>query len=135
MMLMLLLSELTRLEVKLSAEADGLHVQAPAGTWTEELCQAMAEHKAALLCYAACSSVETVDGLGVLTGARRELDPLCYGTGHGERLRYKIAVRLLRDGMERFYLPGTLWVPKCKEEQERGEVQQERQTQDELPLE
>ena len=122
MMLMLLLTELTRLEVKLSAEPDGLHVQAPPGTLTEELRQAMAGHKAVLLCYAAYSYVETVDGPGILTGARRELDPLCYGTRHGERLRYKIGVRLLRDGMEHFYLPGTLWVPKCREEQERDAV-------------
>jgi tubulysin polyketide synthase-like protein len=108
MMLMLLLTELTRLEVKLSAEPDGLHVQAPAGVLSEELRQAMAEQKEALLRYAACPFVETVDGPGVLTGARQETDPLCYGTRHGERLRYKIGVRLLSDGIERFYLPGTL---------------------------
>ncbi len=40
----------------------------------------MAEHKAALLHYAAHPYVETVNGAGVLTGARRETDPLCYGT-------------------------------------------------------
>jgi hypothetical protein len=49
------------------------------------------------------------DGLGVLTGARQETDPLYYGTRHGERLRHKIGARLLSDGIERFYLPGTLW--------------------------
>jgi TubC N-terminal docking domain len=117
MMLMLLLTELTHLEVNLSVESDCLHVQAPAGALTDELRQSMAEHKAALLRYAAYPYVETVDGPGVLTGARRELDPLCYSTRHGERLRYKIGVRLLRVDMERFYLPGTLWVPKCEEEQ------------------
>lgn len=69
----------------------------------------MAEHKAALLRYAAYPYVETVDGRGVLTGARRETDPFCYGTRYGERLRYKIGVRLLQDGIERFYLPGTIW--------------------------
>jgi hypothetical protein len=53
--------------------------------------------------------VHTPDGEGVLTGARQETDPLCYGTRHGERLRYKIGVRLLSDGIERFSLPGTLW--------------------------
>ena len=134
-MLIPLLTELTRLEVNLSAEPDGLHVQAPAEVLTDELRQAMAEHKVALLRYATYPYVETVDGLGTLTGTRRETDPFFYGTRHGERLRYKIGVRLLRDGVERFYLPGTLWVPKCEEEQERGEVQQGRQPQDELPLE
>ena len=49
MMLMLLLTELTRLDVHLSAGPDGLHVQAPAGALTDELHQAMTEHKAALL--------------------------------------------------------------------------------------
>jgi TubC N-terminal docking domain len=109
MMLMLLLTELTRLGVQLSAEAEGLKVDAPAGALTDELRQAMVEHKAALLRYAACPSVQTPDGAGVLTGARQETDPLCYGTRHGERLRYKVGVRLLSDGVERFYLPGTLW--------------------------
>ena len=109
MMLMLLLTELTRLEVQLSAEADGLKVDAPAGALTDELRQAMAEHKAALLRYAAYPYVKTVDGLGVLTGAFQETGPLCYGTRHGERLRYKIGVRLQSSGIERFYLPGTLW--------------------------
>ena len=37
MMLMLLLSELTRLEVKLSVESDGLHVRALAGNGLEGL--------------------------------------------------------------------------------------------------
>ena len=108
MMLMLLLTELTRLEVKLSVESDGLHVQAPAGAMTEEMRQAMVEQKAALLRYAACPTVETIDGPGILTGVRQETDPLCYGTRHGERLRYKVGVRLVLDGVERFYLPGTL---------------------------
>jgi TubC N-terminal docking domain len=109
MMLMLLLTELTRLDVHLSARPDGLHVQAPAGVLTDELRQAMTEHKAVLLRYADSPYVETVDGPGVLTGTRQETDPLCYGTRHGERLRYKVGVRLLADGIERFYLPGTLW--------------------------
>lgn len=108
MMLMLLLTELVRLEVKLAAEADGLHVQAPAGAVSEELRQAMAEHKTALLRYAACPTIESIDGPGVLTGARQETDPLCFGTRHGERLRYKVGVQLLHDSKERFYLPGTL---------------------------
>ena len=54
MMLMLLLTEHTHLEVRLLAENDGLHIQAPAGALTDELRQAMMEHKAALLRYAAC---------------------------------------------------------------------------------
>src|SRR5712691_10569255 len=115
MMLMLLLTELTRLEVKLSIESNALHVHAPAGALSDELRQAMAEHKEALLCYAAYPYIETVDGRGVLTGARQELDPFYYGTRHGERLRYKIGVRLLHDGVERFYLPGTLWEMEDKE--------------------
>lgn len=120
MMLMLLLTELTRLEVKLVAEADALHVQAPTGVLSEELRQAMTEHKTALLHYAACPTIETIDGPGVLTGARQDTDPLCFGTRHGERLRYKIGVRLVQDGVERFYLPGTLWQAKHQEERRDG---------------
>ena len=112
MMLMLLLTELTRLDVQLSVEPDGLKVDAPAGALTDVLRQAMTEHKAALLRYVALPFVETPDGPGVLTGARQETDPLCYGTRHGERLRYKVGVRLLSDDIERFYLPGTLWQGK-----------------------
>ena len=41
MMLMLLLSELTRLGVHLSAEPDGLWIKAPAGVLTGDLRQAM----------------------------------------------------------------------------------------------
>jgi len=119
MMLMLLLTELTRLQVQLSAEPDGLKVDAPAGALTDELRRAMAEHKEALLRYAVFSYVETVDGRGMLTGTRRETDPFYYGTQHGERLRYKIGVRLLRDGVERLYLPGTVWEAERTEEQER----------------
>jgi tubulysin polyketide synthase-like protein len=88
-MLMLLLTELTYLDVHLLAGHDGLHVQAHAGALSDELRQAMAEHKAALLHYATYPYVQTVDVLGALTGTRQETDPLCYGTRHGERLRYK----------------------------------------------
>ena len=49
MMLLLLLTELIRLDVHLSSGPDGLHIQAPAGTLTDELHQRMMEHKAALL--------------------------------------------------------------------------------------
>ncbi len=108
MMLTLLLTELTRLDVHLLAEFDGLHVKAPAGVLTDELRQAMQEHKAALLRYALYPYVETIDGLGTLTGARREQDAIFSRSRHWERLRYKIGVKLLLDGVERFYLPGTV---------------------------
>ena len=101
MMLILLLTELARLEVYLSVESDGLHVQAPIGMLTDELRQAMIEHRAALLRYAADPAVETIDGLGYLTGNRQE---------RKERLRYKVGVVLLHDGIERFYYPGMLSV-------------------------
>ena len=116
MMLMLLLTELTRLEVQLTAEPDGLKVDAPAGVLSGELRQAMAEQKAALLHYAAYPYVETVNGRGRgrLSGDRRETDPFCYGTRHKERLRYKVGVRFLQNGVERLYLPGTLWEVKQK---------------------
>jgi TubC N-terminal docking domain len=52
MMLMLLLTELARLEVQLSVASDGLHVQAPVGALTDELRQAVTEHKSALMRYA-----------------------------------------------------------------------------------
>src|ERR1051326_7195421 len=107
--LMLLLTQLTRLHVQLSEKAGRLQVDVPSGALTDEVRQAMAEHKAALLRYTTDPSVQTPDGSGVLTGAHQETDPLCYGTRHGERLRYKIGVRLLQDEVERFYLPGTVW--------------------------
>lgn len=118
MILMLLLTELTRLEVKLSAEADGLHVRAPVCVLSEELRKGMAEHKTALLRYATCSTIETIDGPGVLTGTRQETDPVCYSTRQGERLRYKVGVRLLSNGVEGFYLPGTLWLAEQKENEQ-----------------
>ena len=110
MMLMLLLTELTHLEMHLSVEADGLHVLAPAGVLTEELRQALTEHKAALLRYAAYPYVETIDGRGTLTGCRQEFSIIdLVAPQRKERLRYKVGVRLLHDGLERFYLPGTVW--------------------------
>ena len=69
----------------------------------------MTEHKAALLRYATYPYVETIDGLGTLTGARREQDAIFSRSQHWERLRYTIGVKLLPDGIERFYLPGTVW--------------------------
>ena len=110
MMLMVLLTELARLEVHLSVASDGLHVHAPAGALTDELRQAMTEHKAALLRYAADPAVETIDGLGYLTGNRQEQDVTLTAPERKERLRYKVGVVLLQDGIERFYYPGMLSV-------------------------
>jgi TubC N-terminal docking domain len=111
MMLMLLLSELTRLQVHLSVESDGLHVQAPARVLTDELRQAMTEHKTDLLRFARSPHVETIDGPGMLTGNRRNFNIIEFVVPERqERLRYTIGVRLLNDGLERFYLPGTLWL-------------------------
>jgi hypothetical protein len=47
MMLMLLLTELTCLEVQLSVESDGLHIQAPGGAVTDELRHAITERQEA----------------------------------------------------------------------------------------
>jgi len=105
MMLMLLLTELVRLGVKLAAEPDGLHVQAPAGALTEDLRRAMIAHKAALLRFAACPYVETMDGLGTLTGTRKEQDLTFVVPQRQEAWRYKIGVVSLNDDMERFYWP------------------------------
>jgi hypothetical protein len=107
-MLMILLTELVRLEVHLSVASDGLHVQAPVGVLTDELRQAMTEHKAALLRYAVDPSVETIDGLGYLTGNRQEQDVTFVAQERRERLRYKVGVVLQQDGIERFYYPGML---------------------------
>jgi TubC N-terminal docking domain len=110
MMLMLLLTELAHLEVHLSVESDGLHVQAPSGALPDELRQAMTEHKAVLLHYAADPAVETIDGLGYLTGNRQEQDVTFVAPERKERLRYKVGAVLLQDGIERFYYPGMLSV-------------------------
>jgi TubC N-terminal docking domain len=111
MMLMLLLSELARLQVQLSVTSDGLHVQAPAGVLTDELRQAMREHKADLLRFARSPCVETIDGPGMLIGNRRNFNIIEFvAPERQERLRYIIGVKITRDGLERFYLPGTLWL-------------------------
>ena len=111
MMLMLLLSELARQQVHLSVSSEDLHVQAPAGVLTDELRQAMVEHKADLLRFARTPCVETIDGPGMLTGNRRNFTIIEFvAPERQERLRYTIGVRLIHDGLERFYLPGTLWI-------------------------
>jgi hypothetical protein len=109
-MIMLLLTELACLEVHLSVASDGLHVQAPGGALTNELRQAMTVHKAALLRYAADPAVETIDGLGYLSGNQQEQDVTFVAQERKERLRYKVGVVLLQDGIEHFYYPGMLSV-------------------------
>ena len=110
MMLMLLLTELARLEVHLSVASDGLHVHAPAGALTDELRLAMTQHKPALLRYAADPAVETIDGRGYLSGNRQEQDVTFVAPERKERLRYKVGVVLLQERIERFYYPGMLSV-------------------------
>src|SRR5690348_16635106 len=98
MMLMLLLSELTRMQVQLSITSRGLYVQAPAGALNDELRLAMVEHKADLLRFARSHRVETIDGAGVLTGNRRAFGIIEYvAPERRERLRYTIGVRLTCD--------------------------------------
>jgi hypothetical protein len=68
----------------------------------------MAEHKEALLRYAADPFVETIDGLGSLTEDWQEQDVTFVAPERKERLRYKVGVVLQQDGIERFYYPGML---------------------------
>jgi hypothetical protein len=110
LMLMLLLTELAHLEVHLSVASDGLHVQAPTGALSDELRQAITQHKAALLRYAADPAVETIDGLGYLSGNRQEQDVTFVAPERKERLRYKVGVVFVQDGIERYYYPGMLSV-------------------------
>ena len=56
--------------------------------------------------------VETVDGLGYLSGNKREQDVTLVAPERQERLRYKVGVVLLLDGAERFYYPGTISDPR-----------------------
>ena len=49
--------------------------------------------------------VETSDGIGYLTDNRQEQDVTFVAAERKERLRYKIGVVLLSDGVERFYYP------------------------------
>jgi tubulysin polyketide synthase-like protein len=110
MILMFLLTELARLEVYLSVASDGLHVQAPVGVLTDELRLAMIEHKAALLRYVADPVVESINGLGYLTGNRQEQDVTFVAQERKEQLCYKVGVVILQDGIEHFYYPGMLSV-------------------------
>jgi len=124
MMLMLLLAELTRRGVKLSVEQGSLKVQAPAGALIDELRQAMHEQKAALLRFAAYPSVETIDGLGMLTGNREVRDVSFVAPERKARLRYRVGVQLLHDGVEHFYYPGMLWLACIEDIQAHGEKQE-----------
>jgi hypothetical protein len=105
MMLALLLTELTHRGVQLTAEQGRVKVEAPPCALTEDLRQAMTEHKAALLQFAAFPFVETIDGLGLLTGNIQKRDLFLVSEERQEALRYRIGVVALRDGVERFYYP------------------------------
>ncbi len=48
--------------------------------------------------------VETVDGLGYLTGHRKEQDGMFFPEEKRERLRYNIGVVILKERIERFLL-------------------------------
>jgi tubulysin polyketide synthase-like protein len=104
-MLMVLLTELVRLDVRLFAEAEHVRVQAQAGTLTEELRLAMTTHKAHILRFARCPYVETIDGLGRLTGHLQEQDLTFVSPERRDAWRYKVGVASLSDGIERFYWP------------------------------
>lgn len=104
MMLMLLLSELTRLQIHLSVASNKLHVQAPVGALCDELRLAMAEHKPALIRYASLPYV-IADDVGILTGNRLEQDITFVAPERKAAWRYKIGVMSLSDGVERFYWP------------------------------
>jgi hypothetical protein len=104
MMLMLLLTELARLEAHLLVASDGLHVQTPNRMLTDEVHQAMTEHKAALMRYASLPYV-IADDVGILTGNRQEQEITFVAPERQEAWRYKIGVMSLCDGVERFYWP------------------------------
>jgi hypothetical protein len=104
MMLILLLTELARLEAHLLVASDGLHVQTPNRMLTDEVHQAMTEHKAALMRYASLPYV-IADDVGILTGNRQEQEITFVAPERQEAWRYKIGVMSLCDGVERFYWP------------------------------
>ena len=105
MILTLLLTELVRLDVRLLAEGERVRVRARAGTLSEELRQALAEHKAEVLRFARTPYVETIDGRGMLTGHTQEQDVSFVAPERLEAWHYKIGVISLTDGIERFYWP------------------------------
>src|SRR2546430_1902391 len=85
--------------VQLTAEQGRVKVEAPPCALTEDLRQAMTEHKAALLQFAAFPFVETIDGLGLLTGNIQKRDLFLVSEERQEALRYRIGVVALRDGV------------------------------------
>ena len=99
----LLFTELIQKGVRLTVADGRLKVRAPTGVLTEELRQAMAAHKAGLRRFATSPFVETIDGLGRLSGNTREQDVSLVAEERKEALRYRIGVVSLRDGRERFY--------------------------------
>lgn len=124
MILARLLTELTRHGVQLAEEDGRLKVQAPPGVLTADLRRTLIEQKAALLQYAACPYVQTIDGLGFLSGNTEEQDITCIAPERQEALRYKIGVVSLHNGMERFYYPRMVLLARRMvqiAEQSRGE--------------
>ncbi len=81
-----------------------MRVKAPAGSLSNDLRQAMTEHKAALMRYASLPYV-VADGVGILTGNRQEQDITLVAPERKEAWHYKIGVMSLCDGVERFYWP------------------------------
>jgi hypothetical protein len=121
MMLMLLLTELARLEVHLSVASDGLHVQTPSAMLTDEVHQAMTEHKAALMRYASLPYV-VADCVGILTGNRQAQDITFVAPERQEAWRYKIGVMSLCDGVERFYWPRMVLQARPEDLPDSGEI-------------
>jgi len=114
MILSLLLTELTHVGVRLKGADGRLKVHAPAGVLTEYLRQAISEHKAALLQFAAYPYVETIDGLGRLSGNTQQRDLYLVPEERQEALRYRIGVVSLRDGIERFCYPQMVLVARSE---------------------
>jgi TubC N-terminal docking domain len=112
MILSWLLTKLLHVGVRLTVVQGRLKVHAPAGVLTEELRQAMTEQKAALLQFAQFPYVETIDGLGMLTGNTQERDLFCVAEERQEALRYRIGVVSLYDGVERFSYPRMVLVTR-----------------------
>jgi len=124
MILSWLLTELTHVGVRLTVVQGRVKAHAPSGVLTEELRQAMAEHKAALLQFAAYPYVETIDGLGMLTGHTQAQDLFLVAEERKEALRYRIGVVSLHDSVERFYYPNMVLLAR-PETVQNNEVSQE----------
>jgi hypothetical protein len=94
-----------RLDVQFIADEERLLVRALTGTLSEELSKAIAEHKAALLCFARIPYVEAIDGLGMLMRRALEQDVSFVGPDPKAAFHYKIGVAGLFDRVKRFYWP------------------------------